>query len=379
MNFRDVVFLLIMLRYFLFCLYLGIQVIFAQSTTPPPPTYPSKFVVAQDGSGDYKTIQEAVNNFRDHSQVRVTLYIKNGVYHEKLVIPAWKPNIHLVGESKEGVIITGDDFSGKPYPNGAKDATGKDKFSTYTSFVVLVDAPDIVIENLTIQNTAGRVGQAVALHVEGDRFVCKNCKLIGNQDTLFAAREGSRQYYQNCYIAVSYTHLDVSKRQTFSRIVGNTELAWELSDTKNVGLDAVSYTHLDVYKRQVYGQSNEKRSPVANGVVLSPNQAATYYDDQKHFVTGLVEKPTLLETPETGKQELTFQFDDTPLSEVIRQLELAYGIDIVVENEQQNNCLLTADLSSQPLYNQLDLICASLKAKYEIQGTTILLSGKGCN
>lgn len=189
-----------MFRYLLFCLYLGVQVIFAQSTTPPPPTYPTKFVVAQDGSGDYKTIQEAVNNFRDHSQVRVTLYIKNGVYNEKLVIPAWKPNIHLIGESKEGVVITGNDYSGKSYPNGSKDATGKDKFSTYTSFVVLVDAPDVIIENLTIQNTAGRVGQAVALHVEGDRFVCKNCVLKGNQDTLFAAREGSRQYYQNCYI-----------------------------------------------------------------------------------------------------------------------------------------------------------------------------------
>ena len=189
-----------MFRYLLFCLYLGVQVIFAQSTTPPPPTYPTKFVVAQDGSGDYKTIQEAVNNFRDHSQVRVTLYIKNGVYNEKLVIPAWKPNIHLIGESKEGVVITGNDYSGKSYPNGSKDATGKDKFSTYTSFVVLVDAPDVIIENLTIQNTAGRVGQAVALHVEGDRFVCKNCVLKGNQDTLFTAREGSRQYYQNCYI-----------------------------------------------------------------------------------------------------------------------------------------------------------------------------------
>ena len=163
------------------------------------PTKSITFTVAQDGSGNYKTIQEAVNSFRDHMQVRVMLYVKNGVYSEKLVIPSWKPNIHVLGESKEGVIITGDDYSGKVYPGG-KDGTGSDKYSTYTSHTVRVDAPDIILENLTIRNTAGRIGQAVALHVEGDRFVCKNCVLLGNQDTLFAAAEGSRQYYENCYI-----------------------------------------------------------------------------------------------------------------------------------------------------------------------------------
>ena len=184
---------------FLFFITALISTSFAQTTPPASVTYPASFTVAQDGSGNFRTIQEAVNAFRDHSQVRVTLYIKNGTYAEKLVIPSWKPNIHLIGESRDGVIITGNDYSGKPYPNG-KDATGKDKFSTYTSFVVLVDAPDILLENLTIQNTAGRVGQAVALHVEGDRCIVRNCRLLGNQDTLFAAREGTRQYYENCYI-----------------------------------------------------------------------------------------------------------------------------------------------------------------------------------
>ncbi|MCX6214145.1 pectinesterase family protein [Spirosoma sp.] len=172
---------------------------FAQTTPPTSVTYPASFTVAQDGSGNFKTIQEAVNSFRDHSQVPVTLYVRNGVYLEKLVIPSWKPNIHIIGESKEGVIITGDDFSGKAYPGG-KDWTGKDKYSTYTTYTVLVDAPETILENLTIRNTAGRVGQAVALHVEADRFICRNCNLLGNQDTLFAAAEGSRQYYENCYI-----------------------------------------------------------------------------------------------------------------------------------------------------------------------------------
>ncbi|WP_020596195.1 pectinesterase family protein [Spirosoma panaciterrae] len=180
-----------------FCLIACAQIARGQSTLSP--TTSITFTVAQDGSGNYKTIQEAVNSFRDHMQVRVTLYVKNGTYAEKLVIPSWKPNIHILGESKEGVIITGDDYSGKAYPGG-KDGTGNSKFSTYTSYTVLVDAPDIILENLTIRNTAGRVGQAVALHVDADRFVCKNCVLLGNQDTLYAAAEGSRQYYENCYI-----------------------------------------------------------------------------------------------------------------------------------------------------------------------------------
>ncbi|GHB61643.1 pectinesterase family protein [Persicitalea jodogahamensis] len=173
------------------------QVLWAQTLVNA--NYPSSFTVAQDGSGDFKTIQEAVNSFRDHSQERVTLHIRNGTYAEKLVIPANKPNIHLIGESREGVIITWDDYSGKPYSSG-NDRTGKPVHSTYTSYTVLVEAPDIILENLTIRNSAGRVGQAVALNVQADRFVCRNCALIGNQDTLYAAAEGSRQFYDHCLI-----------------------------------------------------------------------------------------------------------------------------------------------------------------------------------
>lgn len=188
-----------LLRICLFTLLaFSVHAMFAQQPAAAP-SYPSNIIVAKDGSGNYKTIQEAVNSVRDLGSKRVTIQIKNGVYREKLVIPSWKTNISLIGESRDGTIITNDDFSGKPNPGGT-DAFGKDKFTTYTSYTVLVHGNDIAIENLTIQNTAGRVGQAVALHVEGDRFIIKNSKLLGNQDTLYAARENSRQYYENCYI-----------------------------------------------------------------------------------------------------------------------------------------------------------------------------------
>jgi pectinesterase len=164
-----------------------------------PVAYPTHFTVAQDGSGDFTTIQQAVNAVRDLSQQQVTIFIKKGIYHEKLVVPSWKTKITLSGEDKDRTIITGNDYSGKAFPGGA-DAFGIDKFTTYTSYTILVQGNDFHAENLTIQNTAGRVGQAVALHVEGDRCIIRNCSLTGNQDTLYAATENSRQYYLDCFI-----------------------------------------------------------------------------------------------------------------------------------------------------------------------------------
>lgn len=150
--------------------------------------YPKELKVAKDGSGNYTTIQDAVMAIRDYSDVPVNIYVKAGVYKEKLVIPAQKTKIRLVGENKDNTIITYDDYSGKGTIN------------TYTSHSVLVKGNEFVAENLTFENSAGPVGQAVALHVEADRVIIKNCKIIGNQDTLFPSADTSRQYYLDCYI-----------------------------------------------------------------------------------------------------------------------------------------------------------------------------------
>lgn len=155
--------------------------------------------VALDGSGDHKSIQEAINSVRDLGPRQVTIHIKKGIYHEKLVIPSWKTRISLIGEDPDSTIITNADYSGKPVAGG-RDAYGRNQMSTYTSYTVLVQGDDLYAENLTIINAAGRVGQAVALHVEADRCVFKNCRLLGNQDTLYLAKGNSRQYYEDCYI-----------------------------------------------------------------------------------------------------------------------------------------------------------------------------------
>ncbi len=171
---------------------------FYLSANAQDPKYPAKLTVDQHGSGGYKTIQEAVNSVRDLGEKEVKILVKNGTYREKLIIPSWKTNITIIGENTDQTIIIFDDYSGKAM--AGKDAFGNEKFSTYTSYSVLVQGNDCHLENLTIINASGRVGQAVALHVEGDRFVAKNCKILGNQDTLYMATDNSRQYYFKCFI-----------------------------------------------------------------------------------------------------------------------------------------------------------------------------------
>lgn len=151
-------------------------------------TDPTSFIVSKDGTGDFQTIQGAINAVRDFSEPRVTIHIKKGLYKEKIVVPSWKTKVFLLGEDPENTVISNGDYS------------GKEGFNTYNSYTMLVQGNDFRAENLTIQNDAGPVGQAVALHGEGDRMMIRNCRILGNQDTLFPAVDTSRQYYVDCYI-----------------------------------------------------------------------------------------------------------------------------------------------------------------------------------
>lgn len=145
--------------------------------------------VAADGSGNFASVQAAVNSLPDHAQSKQVVYIKNGTYYEKVHIPSWKTNVVLIGEDKHKTIISWNDHA------------GKGNINTFTSYTILVQGNGFAAENLTIENTAGReAGQAVALHVEADRCVIKNCRIVGNQDTLYAGVDNSRQYYKDCYI-----------------------------------------------------------------------------------------------------------------------------------------------------------------------------------
>lgn len=150
------------------------------------------YVVAKDGSGDFFTIQEAINAVPDfRKEGRTTILIRPGVYKEKLIVPESKIQVSLIGQN--GAVISNDDYASK------KNVFGEN-MSTSGSATCYIYGHDFYAENITFENTAGRVGQAVAAFVNGDRTMFKNCRFLGNQDTLYTYGKLSRQYYEDCYI-----------------------------------------------------------------------------------------------------------------------------------------------------------------------------------
>jgi pectinesterase len=167
--------------------------------------------VAMDGSGDFTSIQEAVNAA---SVFPETIFIKNGIYHERVEVD--KPHITFEGENAENTILECDFYANMLMEDGSKRGT-------FRSYTLLINCDYFTCSNITIANTAGfghDVGQALAVYAEGDRIVFDGCRLLGHQDTLFtgplpkepakpggftgktefAPRRVGRQLYRNCYI-----------------------------------------------------------------------------------------------------------------------------------------------------------------------------------
>lgn len=145
-------------------------------------------VVSRDGTGDFRTLQEAVESARAFMDYTVTIYVKNGVYKEKVIVPSWVENIDIIGEDRDKTIITYDDHA------------NINKMGTFRTYTVKVEGSDITFKNLTIENNAAQLGQAVALHTEGDRLKFINCRILGNQDTIYTGAKFTRLYFKGCYI-----------------------------------------------------------------------------------------------------------------------------------------------------------------------------------
>ncbi|MEO7766593.1 MAG: pectinesterase family protein [Ferruginibacter sp.] len=146
------------------------------------------FTVAKDGSADFKYIQDAIDAMRAFPLAPITLYIKNGVYNEKIELPEVNTDVIFIGESVDKTIISFNDYS------------GRGKLNTFTSYTAKISGNRFTAENITFTNAAGPVAQALALYVNGDKAVFKNCRFIGNQDTIFASGENSSQLFVDCYI-----------------------------------------------------------------------------------------------------------------------------------------------------------------------------------
>lgn len=170
-------------------------------------------IVAADGSGDYLSVSQALENINDTNNP-VEIYIKKGVYKEKICIS--RPDVTLVGENVEATIITFGDYARKLFDNG-------EEYGTFNSYTTLITGEGFEARNITFENCAGSgkiKGQALAAYVDADRVVFRNCHFKGHQDTLFTAplppkpilkdgfkgpglnktRKMGSHYYENCLI-----------------------------------------------------------------------------------------------------------------------------------------------------------------------------------
>ena len=162
---------------------------------------PDTLVVARDGTGQFRNIDEAIEVCRAFMDYHKVIYVKKGTYKEKIIIPSWLQNIEICGEDRDQTIITWDDHA-----NIMADISpltshlSPQKIGTFRTYTVRVEGNDITFKNITIENNAARLGQAVALHTEGDRLTFINCRFLGHQDTIYTGREDTRLYFRDCYI-----------------------------------------------------------------------------------------------------------------------------------------------------------------------------------
>lgn len=148
------------------------------------------FVVARDGSGDFRTIQAAINAAPNNNTDRTIIRIKSGVYMGQMIVPAWKPNITLVGDDRQKSIIS--------YALTVHDPVPPEVPEKYSGYGAVVLAEGFRAANLTIRQVAGDHGQAIALRIDGDRAILRDCTLLGWQDTL--RLEKGRHYLRDCHI-----------------------------------------------------------------------------------------------------------------------------------------------------------------------------------
>jgi pectinesterase len=163
-------------------------------------SYGYDVVVAKDGSGNFTTVQDAINAAPTNATSAYTIFIKNGKYKEKITVPSNKPFLQLVGESVANVILTYDDYAGKL--TACATTVGTQNSASFT-----VNANDFSAINITFENAHpfgvpdNNGQQAVAVLVNADRAAFSNCRFLGNQDTLYLKGNGTpKQYFRNCYI-----------------------------------------------------------------------------------------------------------------------------------------------------------------------------------
>lgn len=155
---------------------------------------PDTLFVARDGTAEFRNIDDAIEVCRAFMEYHKVIFVKKGTYKEKLIVPSWLTNIEICGEDRDNTIITYDDHANVFIPGTDR------KMGTFRTYTVRVNGNDITFRNITIENNAARLGQAVALHTQGDRLTFVNCRILGNQDTVYTGGINTRLYFKDCHI-----------------------------------------------------------------------------------------------------------------------------------------------------------------------------------
>ena len=155
---------------------------------------PDTLVVARDGTGEFRNVDDAIEVCRAFMDYHKVIYVKKGVYKEKLIIPSWLTNIEICGEDRDNTVITWDDHA------NIKTQERPNRMGTFRTYTLKIEGSHITLKNITVENNSARLGQAVALHTEGDCLTFVNCRFLGHQDTVYTGVAGSRQLFNNCYI-----------------------------------------------------------------------------------------------------------------------------------------------------------------------------------
>lgn len=155
---------------------------------------PAELIVAADGSGQFRTVQQAVDASPDYAGQRTVIRIRPGTYQQRVVVPKSKQMITLIGDDADAqkTVLTFDLVA------SVRGEDGK-PIGTFGTPSTTIEADDFIGENLTFENSAGPRGQALAITVIGDRAIFRNCRFLGWQDTLLA--QTGRHYYERCFIA----------------------------------------------------------------------------------------------------------------------------------------------------------------------------------
>ncbi|HLT87293.1 MAG TPA: pectinesterase family protein [Sphingobacterium sp.] len=150
-------------------------------------------VVAADGTGDFTSLQDAINAAPNNRTAYYYIYIKKGTYKEVITIPKNKNNIYLVGEDVKTTVLTYDNYASRRKPDGSE-------YGTSGSASFFVQGNNFVAEKITFENTAGmNAGQALAINIGAVRSSFRNCRFLGHQDTWYAGN-GTYQYVKDSFI-----------------------------------------------------------------------------------------------------------------------------------------------------------------------------------